>query len=837
MAKSTTLSFRGGSVTPGQGINAGDIKKLILSYYNEDGITPNQKTYDPVADSDTVIPVFKLRIEDYMGSLLATYNPMYDDVTIRLPSDGLVRADSADTDPKTLIDKLEVVDNVRDPEDPQDPPLLSLETTVDGHGNRKAGINEDNLQHVLRSLHDGVGNIIDVLNNMDFDEVPHGSFGSSLNQSPGDGTSTSIQVSIFRPIEATVGDAISWTKTTEIGGEDFGTVTLEPGTYIICSDIMCQWVGVPRGTYLPQVGNVLGEPFDFSQQQEVHRRMTNVVTVSTTTQFKMRINFDAETPVMGFWINSAQIVKIAGGMSQTNVTHDSTLTGKGSVAEPLGVTPAAFGQIKNIPTSISQFRNGDVIPVDGPNGPAKMAKGNLFKETAQNALVNTVALRFDATRTSENPYKVGEIVIYEGKIYRFKVEHYGVWLNSHVSAITNLSEISVKSTGSVGSSAPYDDLNTYPVNEYVLQSDYARVSNKPVNSPFHCLTLSPVGNTRLQYFISQQNEVFIRSKYGNSSWGSWSSINNSVRGVGLKTVTAPYDDLNTFPNNEVVLITTGYENVANKPINEQFSVATISNSSSSHVRTQIVTTQSGKIYVRSSFGARWSIWVRINKDDSLSYAGNPLMCYDNMLFIGDSLTASQVWTSADPSGVRTAHKTYPQIMAYICNCSQTTLAGSGYTAKMWWDNFKNRIPILNNALAVVYLGTNSGLTDTLEEDAPESDPIEDWADTNTGDYAKIISTLKTKGYKILCVKPFEGGGDLATTKKVIEKISDRFGCCRVDAPFSLERKYYLYPDMSGANGAHYNDLGYSWFAGALINAVASLPETGDDNSLKYIIPA
>lgn len=303
-------------------------------------------------------------------------------IPISVKRPGLVKADSADTEPGTLIDKLEVVDNVRDP---QDAPLLSLETTVDGQGNRKVGINEDNLQRVIRSFYDDVGTIIDVLDDMDFDEVPHGSFGSSLNQSPGDGTSTSIQVSIFRPIEATVGDAISWTKTTEIGGEDFGTVTLEPGTYIICSDITCQWVGVPAGTYLPQVGNVLGESFDFSQQQEVHRRTTNIVTVSTTTQFKMRISFDAATPVMGFWINSAQIVKIAGGMSQTNVAHDSTLTGKGSVAEPLGV-------------------NNQVV--------------------AQNALAGNVAPEFVPNETNA---VAGLPYMYGGKLYVAKTDYNGAW--------------------------------------------------------------------------------------------------------------------------------------------------------------------------------------------------------------------------------------------------------------------------------------------------------------------------------------------------------------------------------------------------------------------------
>ena len=69
---------------------------------------------------------------------------------------GVVRADSVDVEPGTLIDKLEVVDNVRDPEDV---PLLQLETTVDGQGNRKVAINEDGLHEALDGLGGAIGNL------------------------------------------------------------------------------------------------------------------------------------------------------------------------------------------------------------------------------------------------------------------------------------------------------------------------------------------------------------------------------------------------------------------------------------------------------------------------------------------------------------------------------------------------------------------------------------------------------------------------------------------------------------------------------------------------------
>ena len=79
------------------------------------------------------------------------------------------------------------------------------------------------------------------------------------------------------------------------------------------------------------------------------------------------------------------------------------------------------------------------LPADGTflvdsetNGPGAMPKDTLLTNTAQNALAGNVAEEFDPTRTSENPYKAGESVAYNGKTYTFKVDHYGAWSGSDV---------------------------------------------------------------------------------------------------------------------------------------------------------------------------------------------------------------------------------------------------------------------------------------------------------------------------------------------------------------------------------------------------------------------
>ena len=64
------------------------------------------------------------------------------------------------------------------------------------------------------------------------------------------------------------------------------------------------------------------------------------------------------------------------------------------------ITVASFatwvlGRIKSLATSITSFRTGDVIPVDGPSGTAKMSKDDLLRVTAEN-----VGNDLDASATS-----------------------------------------------------------------------------------------------------------------------------------------------------------------------------------------------------------------------------------------------------------------------------------------------------------------------------------------------------------------------------------------------------------------------------------------------------
>lgn len=86
---------------------------------------------------------------------------------------------------------------------------------------------------------------------------------------------------------------------------------------------------------------------------------------------------------------------------------------------------------KDILPHKTSFSAGDGFYGDG-NTSFFMEADALLKLTAQNALAGNLAPAFDPTRTEDNKYLAGESVVYEGKIYTFKVDHYGAWDASHV---------------------------------------------------------------------------------------------------------------------------------------------------------------------------------------------------------------------------------------------------------------------------------------------------------------------------------------------------------------------------------------------------------------------
>lgn len=116
-------------------------------------------------------------------------------------------------------------------------------------------------------------------------------------------------------------------------------------------------------------------------------------------------------------------------------------------------------RINALGNTATDFASDDYIAIDGTtNGSRKMKNDALLSVTNKNAIAGNISQEFDPTRDSSNPYKAGESVLYtDGKVYTFRVDHYGAWVasdvypfsaDSFVKSIENLNGIGNKEINS-----------------------------------------------------------------------------------------------------------------------------------------------------------------------------------------------------------------------------------------------------------------------------------------------------------------------------------------------------------------------------------------------------
>jgi hypothetical protein len=168
--------------------------------------------------------------------------------------------------------------------------------------------------------------------------------------------------------------------------------------------------------------------------------------------------------------------------------------------------PRQYGtnEVKNLQTSITTFRSGDVIPVDGPSGTAKMAKDDLLKETAENALVGNVAEAFDDTKN----YVTNQVVLHDNKLYYFRVAHNaGAWTGNDVIE-TNVDELIQNSKLS----------NIYTTSEVTLDSKVVGYALNG-NQTYHNMVYQDYGSAydTFVFPVEKGKSYTAKNVYGNAN--------------------------------------------------------------------------------------------------------------------------------------------------------------------------------------------------------------------------------------------------------------------------------------------------------------------------------
>ena len=108
-------------------------------------------------------------------------------------------------------------------------------------------------------------------------------------------------------------------------------------------------------------------------------------TVATLNALSGQENGDLYTMTDAGTLTDGSLAVVAGDTVAWDATNEVWY-------KAMDYAPRQYGtnEVHNITTTITSFRTGDVIAVDGPSGTAKMGKDDLLKETAENAAASGI---------------------------------------------------------------------------------------------------------------------------------------------------------------------------------------------------------------------------------------------------------------------------------------------------------------------------------------------------------------------------------------------------------------------------------------------------------------
>ena len=187
----------------------------------------------------------------------------------------------------------------------------------------------------------------------------------------------------------------------------------------------------------------------------------------------------------------------------------------------------------------------------------------------------------------------------------------------------------------------------------------------------------------------------------------------------------------------------------------------------------------------------------------------------NVICIGDSLT--QGYRNETLHNIEAY--SYPMFLSRMANWEVVNAGWAGITPIGWWDK-RTLYTYADKQFAIIKLGQNGGLTDTLAEDTSASS-YEDYANTNTGAYCKIIEYIKEQNPHIVIFIVSVRAYRDSVTNDVLRQIADKYNLPFIDlndARFDLEATdIHTISDVYDA--VHFNTLGYTQLATSIYELI------------------
>lgn len=212
----------------------------------------------------------------------------------------------------------------------------------------------------------------------------------------------------------------------------------------------------------------------------------------------------------------------------------------------------------------------------------------------------------------------------------------------------------------------------------------------------------------------------------------------------------------------------------------------------------------------------------VEQEEENSLKGKNIVC------IGDSLTEGDY--GSNPAGTMNVHaENYPYFLAEITGANVKNAGRCGYSAELYYNNQLSKVALSEETdLVLIMLGTNNGLTDTIDADTSAAH-YASYAKTQTGYYARIIETCmeKTNGRAqiILMTPPVttqRNRSSLETTVSVIKKFGEKYGLPVIDNYYACGITYENIGSYMPIDELHCGYTGYKLLANYIASRASDI---------------
>lgn len=516
--------------------------------------------------------------------------------------------------------------------------------------------------------------------------------------------------------------------------------------------------------------------------------------------------------------------------------------------------------VKDWATSITAFRDGDVIPVDGPDGTAKMSKDDLLKEMADNALGSIHLLSDTATKDDLNS---NNYLALDGSAGAKKLP-----ANIIFPILSNTNALGIT------------DANDAGVGVLLVNTT---ISNLPEATGILCTYgTSSTSNYLTQFYLATQtNNLYTRSKH-RGTWGKWKNYDDDSIIPDFLCIVFDYfsiSDVSTTTANKYVQASGYVGDATNFSMSQTFTlhngesvfiygggynsnVSMIAKyvGSATYYEPKAISTQSNKrgYHYTNESGSDETIvlsYSEARKPDKyiigkINSAFKPkedddipeLSVFETFGVIGDSYASGVIYNSAGTDSSTFYNKSWPQILGRKNGINVTNYSFGGARTNTWLTNDTYGLakllsdPALDAYAIVLSINDrNNGGSEWLGtiDDIHIGDPSLN-ADSFYGCYAKIIENVLSHApnAKIFCVQHAYNATGLP--KDYNDAISAIASLYNLPCVPEFEDPFFSSVIYTQMYGGHPTYVGYAGMADALCRLFRKTMVTYKDYFKQYV---